>query len=151
MLKNKCAWVPKACIAATHDTDYLFALRDCFGVGLRATGTLTYLRQETLHLDSLRALMAYIQWRCSTMAQFRWNPKPCVCFQRKGVGTILVIGKEIIQFDATFNPILRKDVQTHYQGMQEAMLLVGATITDKILIEDSNEDEDEGINSLDET
>lgn len=133
-------WVPQTCIAATISDRYLFATRKVFGVGIRNSGIITYLRKDMLHLDSLRALTAFIQWRCHTMAKLRWNPKPCVCFQRNGVGTILVIGKELIQFDVLYKPVLRKDVETHYQGLQEAMLLVGASITAEVLIEKPEDD-----------
>ena len=64
--------------------------------------------------------------------ELRWNPKPAICFKRKGVGTILVVGKEILQFDATFKLLFRKEVKTFYQGVQEAMLMVGATVSDII-------------------
>jgi len=66
------------------------------------------------------------------MAELRWNPKATACFQRKGVGTILVIGKVILQFDANYKLLFRKEVKTFYQGMQEAMLLVGASVTNAI-------------------
>lgn len=62
----------------------------------------------------------------SIMAGNRWSPKPSVAFYRKGQGMLVVIGKELIQFDTSYKVLWRRDIKTHFQGIQEAMLIIGA-------------------------
>jgi hypothetical protein len=57
----------------------------------------------------------------------RWNPKPCVCFQRDGFGMIMVIGKEVVQFDSSHRLISRTVKTTYYEALQEVLLMVGAS------------------------
>lgn len=62
----------------------------------------------------------------SIMAGNRWSPKPCVAFYRKDQGMLIVIGKELIQFNPQYKVLWKREVKTHYQGIQEAMLMIGA-------------------------
>ncbi len=56
----------------------------------------------------------------------RWNPKPCLCFQRIGFGTLIVLGKEIIQLDEEFKFKRKHTFATFYHACQQAMLMIGA-------------------------
>jgi len=127
-------WMPQMCMGGLIEPHLICCVtKTIFFLYNRSIEQLVYLKKDLNHLDSLRNATLFLQWRCQ-MAELRWNPKACVCFQRKEFGTIIVIGKELIQFDALFRPIFRKEVATFYQGMQEAMLLIGAAVTN--IIED---------------
>ena len=57
----------------------------------------------------------------------RWNPKPALCFQRVGYGYVIVIGKQVVQFDEAFN---RKgppmETTTFFAGCQHGLLMIGS-------------------------
>jgi len=61
------------------------------------------------------------------MLMARWNPKPCVCFQRDGFGIIMVVGKDVLQFDSEHRLVSRTAKVTYYEALQEVLLMVGAS------------------------
>lgn len=132
-------WIAHACCVVESDDLFVLWTKKSLLVIKRLSGKVCYLRREQLYMDSLRAFGQFIQWKVLSMAELRWNPKPSCVFTRAGVGVIAVIGKEILQFDATYKLIFRKETTTFYQAVQEAMLLVGAVISDH-LTEDEDSD-----------
>jgi hypothetical protein len=124
-------WLPCASCSVDDEYAYVLWMKKAMVVIERETGKVIYLRRDQAYMDSLRAFGQFIQWKAMNM-ELRWNPKPSCVFTRAGVGTIAVIGKEILQFDAAFKLIFRKETLTFYQAVQEAMLLVGAVVSDHI-------------------
>lgn len=57
----------------------------------------------------------------------RWNPKPMMAFQRKGYGTIMVMGKDIIQVDVDWKLQAIHHCITHFQALQQALIMIGAS------------------------
>ena len=138
LLIPKTSWSVTPCIAyESTQQDFIFATRKaCVAYVIRpnkVTGksySRVYLSQEDTHLTTFRAMLVWIQaannlYKERSMA-VRWNPKPTVCFRKSGSGIILVSGKEVVRFDDLWNVTDVRKVETFYQGIQEAILMVGA-------------------------
>lgn len=77
--------------------------------------------KQSRAIDAQRMLLAIVGVQMA-----RWNPKPSMGFQRTGAGYILVLGNKVIQFDAKFNKTSEQEVPTHFQAVQQALLMIGA-------------------------
>ena len=74
----------------------------------------------------------------------KWVPKPCNCFQRKGFGTIFIVGNTIHVFDEEFNLTHVHEKTTYYEALQEVLLSVGAlNLKSLAALESAQGEEDE--------
>lgn len=131
-------WRTKPSSVVTRDGEYL-VLTHKVVFRTNSDGKVVWKKK---HYKTQSAFMTYLQHlmfddlqatkkeKETDMATTRWQPKPCLCFERKEHGRILVVGNKITQYDANDEVTANYEHTTFYDACQQALLMIGAMTID---------------------